>query len=252
VQAGSETVEVVIVPRFTPSRVPLLDQRWAVAPPEAADIRLVDGGSRLPSGTQTGVRWSHVGAGYEYSLSYFDGFNHLPNIEGHVRFAPGGLVLTRVHPAITSYGVDAAVPTRWFTIKGESAYFASSAPATDEYILYVLQLERQTGEWFLVAGYAGEVVTERNAPLTFAPDRGMTRAVVGRASYTIDANRTAAVEAAVRQNGHGAYVKAEYSQARGQHWRMTAAGSVIVGRAGDFLGQYRRNSHLSVALRYSF
>lgn len=252
VEAGSETFEIVIVPRFTPSRVPLVDQRWTAVPPQAAGIRPVDGGARFPAGPQTGVRWSHLGAGYEYALSYFDGFNHLPNIEAHVPFVPGEVVLSRVYPAITSYGADAAVPTRWFTIKGEAAYVTSSTPATDEYVLYVLQFERQTGEWLFVAGYAGEVVTERNAALTFAPDRGLTRSVVGRASYTIDANRSATVEGALRQNGHGGYVKAEYSQARGQHWRVTATGSVIAGRVDDFLGQYRRNSHLSAALRYSF
>ena len=67
-------------------------------------------------------------------------------------------------------------------------------------MLYVIQIERQTGEWLLVGGYAGEVVTAQRAPLTFAPDRGMTRSIVARASYTIDPNRSAAVETAVHQN----------------------------------------------------
>jgi len=267
VQARSETVEVVIVPRFTPSRVPLLDQRWTVVPPEATMLPLADGGAVLPEGTQTGVRWSHTGDAYELSLSYFDGFNHLPNIEAApAPVAPGpipstcaacpssppAIVITRVYPSITSYGADTAVPTRWFTIKGEAAYFGSSSPATDEYVLYVVQLERQTGEWLLVAGYAGEIVTERRAVLTFAPDRGLARSIVARASYTIDPNRSAAIETAIHQDGGGAYIKAEYSQARGQHWRTTAAAVVIAGEADDFLGQYRRNSHLSLTLRYSF
>jgi hypothetical protein len=169
-----------------------------------------------------------------------------------VPFVPGELVLTRVYPAVAAYGADAAVPTRWFPIKGESAYFTSSAPGTDEYVLYVLQLERLLGEWVLIGGYAGEMVTERNAPLTFAPNRGLTRSFIGRASYTIDVNRTASIEGALRQNGDGAYVRVEYSQARGQHWRATAAGAIITGSANDFLGQYRRNSHISAALRYSF
>ena len=56
----------------------------------------------------------------------------------------------------------------------------------------------------------------------------------------------------MRQNGKGVWLKSEYSQALGQHWRATAAFTVIRGAAGDFLGQYRRNSHLTLALRYSF
>jgi len=267
VQAAAETIEVVIVPRLTPSRVPLLDQRWTVVPPEAATVPLIDGGAIIPKGMQTGVRWSHTGTGYELSLSYFDGFNHLPNIDvvpaTMVSPANGeacttcparlpSLVVRREYPAIKSYGADAAVPTRWLTIKAETAYFTSSSLSTDEYVIYVVQLERQTGEWLLVAGYAGEAVTEHRASLTFAPDRGLTRSIVGRASYTIDPNRSASVEAAVRQDGGGVYVKPEYSQAHGQHWRTTAAAVVIAGRADDFLGQYRRNSQVTLTLRYSF
>ena len=187
-QAGSETFEAVWVPRFTPSRVPLVDERWTAVPAEVANITLVDTGAALPRGSQAGFRWSHVGSGFESSLSFFNGFNHLPNIESHVRPAPSpaeGLVprsieglfqpeiaVTRAYPPIRTYGADAAVPMSWFTLKGETAYFTSRSTATDEYVLYVLQIERQTGEWVLVGGYAGEVVTRRRAPLTFAPIGG--------------------------------------------------------------------------------
>ena len=42
-QHGAETFEAVWVPRFTPSRVPLLDQRWT-AVPAAPGVPLVDAG----------------------------------------------------------------------------------------------------------------------------------------------------------------------------------------------------------------
>ncbi|PYQ80952.1 MAG: hypothetical protein DMG03_21185, partial [Acidobacteria bacterium] len=124
--------------------------------------------------------------------------------------------------------------------------------AADEYILYVVQIERQTGEWLLVGGYAGEAVTEPRGSLTFAPDRGLTRSLVGRASYTLDVNRSIAFEGALRQNGDGEYAKLEYSQARGQHWRATLTAVGIGGHADDFLGQYHRNSHFTATVRYSF
>ena len=113
------------------------------------------------------------------------------------------------------------------------------------------ELERQSGEWVFVGGYAGEAVTRRRSLLDFAPDRGMSRAFVARMSYTIGPTRSVAVEGAVRQNGDGIYVKAEYSQSHGQHWRTTVTAVGIGGRSDDFLGQYRRNSHVMVAVRYS-
>ena len=257
---GSETLEGVWVPRFTPSRVPLLDERWAVLPPEASFVSIVDAGSVLPGRREAGIRWSHAGAGFECSLSFFDGLNHLPNIDTRVQTTPAQdqavvplrVDVMRVYPVIRAYGADAAVPTRWLTVKGEAAYFTSRSPGTDEYVLYVVQVERQSGEWLVVGGYAGEAVTARRAALTFAPDRGLTRSFVARASYTIDSERSAAIEGAARQNARGAYVKAEYSQARGQHWRATVALVVIRGEPDDFLGQFRRNSHVTLDVRYSF
>jgi hypothetical protein len=59
-------------------------------------------------------------------------------------------------------------------------------------------------------------------------------------------------EGAVRQNGEGVYGKLEYSQGLSQHWRLTLTGVGLAGEEDDFLGQYRRNSHGSISLRYSF
>ncbi|MEK7406701.1 MAG: hypothetical protein AAB225_16615 [Acidobacteriota bacterium] len=247
----TNTVELVWAPRFTPSRTPLLDQRWVALP---AGVAVRDAGARLPGGPQFGARWNHVGAGLEYSLSFYEGFNHLPVLALYLDLHPRTwyLAVERSYPRLRMYGADAALPLRHVTLKGEAAWFTSRTQGADEYVLYVVQLERQAGEWSLVGGYAGQKVTRARAPFAFAPDRGLASAFLGRAGYTIDVNRSVAFETAVRQNGKGVWLKSEYSQALGQHWRATAAFTVIRGAAGDFLGQYRRNSHLTLALRYSF
>ena len=81
--------------------------------------------------------------------------------------------------------------------------------------------------------------------------RGNTEIGLG-ARFTFNLNRSVALEATVRQNGHGLWTRLEYSQALGQHLRVTAAAGLIRGRADDFLGQYRRNSHATLTMRYSF
>ena len=251
-RAGGESFEAVWVPRLTPSRIPLLNQRWTVVGENLAGVPVVDVSEPPPHGSEVGLRWSHIGAGFESSLSFFDGFNHLPTVNVLVQPAPLQIDVDRVYPAIRSYGGDVAVPLRWATVKGEAAYVRAASSASDDYVLYVVQLERQTGEWVFVGGYAGEVVTELRTPFSFAPDRGVSRAFIGRASYTIDPNRSVAFESAVRQTLVAAYVRAEYSQAHGQHWRTTVAGTIIRGDPTDFIGQYRRNSHVAISLRYSF
>jgi hypothetical protein len=247
---GANSFDAVYVPRFTPSRTPLLGQRWAPFPenlPPGFAFR--DGGARFPGGPQTGFRWSHTGSRLEGSLCFYEGYNHLPLIDGRLTSALSA-ELRRFYPKLRMYGGDAAAPLPWFTVKAEAAYFTS--PTSDEYVLYVVQLERLAGEWAFVGGYAGEAITLRRSPLDFAPDRGLTRAFLGRAAYTLGPNRSVAAESAIRQNGDGLWLRFEYSQALGQHWRATAAYTWIHGNPGDFLGQYQRNSNGALTLRYSF
>jgi hypothetical protein len=248
-EVKSDTIDVVWVPLFTPSRTPLLDQRWVVLPP---DVPVSEGQPRYPGGSQEGIRWNHLGAGYEFSFSFFDGFNNLPILDTSLDSSGTRVVLSSRYAHIHTYGADGAMPLHWFTLKGEAAYFTSATSGEDEYLEYVVQLERIKGEWSFVGGYAGEYVTNHRNVLDFAPDRGLTKSFLGRAGYTIDARRSVAFEAAIRQNGAGTWARAEYSQTFGAHWRGTAGFSWIRGNQDDFLGQYRRNSHFTLAMRYSF
>jgi hypothetical protein len=266
----SDTLDLVAA-RFTPSRTPLLDQRWAGLTAELENLTLIDKGADYPGRAQLGARWNHVGSGYEFSVSAFSGNNNLPLIESGAPELPGGipippaaslagnvvplglqLPITRVYPTMWMIGGDAAVPLPAVTLKGEAAFFGTGDSRADEYWLYVIQVERQSGEWMFIGGYAGEIVTTSRVQAAFAPDRGLTKAFLGRASYTIDTNRSIALEGAVRQNGDGTWLRFEYSQASGQHLRLTARATVIAGTPSDFFGRYDHNSHVTIGLRYSF
>lgn len=251
-ESGANTLDFVWQYRFTPSRTPLLLQRWTVPPPEAEGFALKDGGARYPGGSQYGVRWNHLAQGYEYSFSFVNGYQTLPTFDvTALPVAQPTLALTRAYPQLRMYGADAAVPLTWFTVKTEAAYLTSSTPGAQEYLLYVVQLERFVKEWNFVGGYAGSYTTREPAtPLQFAPDRGFAKSFVGHAGLTIDTNRSLAFDTAIRANG--SFLKFEYTHAKGQHWRAVAGAAWIRGNMDDFLGQYRRNSYLSLAIRYSF
>ena len=252
VQIGNETLEGIWVPQLTPTRLPLLNQRWVSLPPEVASLTVVDGGSLLPDGAQLGARWRHTGSRLETAVSFFDGFNHLPDIVATVRPEVGEIDVLRVHPTIRMYGGDIAIPTPVVTLKAEVAFVTSPPQTSDEYVLYVVEVERQIGEWLLDVGYAGEVVREDRVDLSFAPDRGMAKSIIGRAGYTLDPQRTVIIEGAARQDGEGFYGKLEYSQSLSSRWRLTLTGVGLAGEEDDFLGQYHRNSYGALSLRYSF
>jgi hypothetical protein len=251
-ESGSNTVDAVWQARFVPSRTPLINQRWTVIPTELQYTPILDYGSRFPGGSAYGLRFNHVGRGYEASASFYDGWNNLPLLDVTPNASFSALQLQRYFPQLRSYGGDAAVPLKWLTIKAEAAYLTSNTPNAEDYWLYVIQLEKQKGEWSFVGGYAGDYVTQPSPTLQFAPDRGLAKTFLGQVSYTIDTNRSFLVKGAVRQNGDGIWLTAEYSQAFGQHWRATAGFTLIRGDITDFIGQYRLNSYGSLGLRYSF
>jgi hypothetical protein len=248
IESGTNTYDLVWQPLFTPSRTPLLNQRWTAVPEQLAGYSIIDAGARYPGGSQYGARFNHVESGYEVSASFFDGFNNLPSFNGTL--AGSTVTLQRYYPRLRLYGADGAIPFPWFTIKGEAAYYTAPDKNNDEFILYVVQLERQVKEWSLVGGYAGEEVTKPTNPLEYSPERGFARSFVGHVGLTIDVNRSLAVETAVRSGG--SFLRSEYTQAVGQHWRTTLGAAWIRGDMADFLGQYQRNSYVSLKVRYSF
>ena len=148
----SDTLDLVAA-RFTPSRTPLLDQRWAGLAAELENVALVDEGADYPGRTQLGARWNHVGSGYEFSVSGFRGNNNLPLIESGAPQLPGGIPvppaaslpanvvpiglqvpITRVYPTMWMVGGDAAVPLPAVTLKGEAAFFGTSDSRADQYL----------------------------------------------------------------------------------------------------------------------
>ena len=252
-ERGAHSFDVVWVPMFTPSRLPLVGRRWAPVQPQTLGAStFLDPDSELPDRAQYGARWNALGRGLEFSLSYFDGLNHLPEFTAMPLTDAPLVALRRVYAPLRMAGADAAVPLRWFTVKGEIASMLTTSPRADDVVIYVVQLERQSGELSLVWGYAGEIVVDERSTIDFAPDRGLTRAFLGRAGYTLGATSEVSFEAAIRHNLDGVWVKAQYSKAVGAHWRVTLAGALIGGHRDDFIGQYRRNSHLAATLRYSF
>lgn len=251
VEKGAHTFDVVLQPRFTPSRTPLLNQRWVILPQGLPlPISLDQGRPQIPGGVQTGARWSFLGPGFDMSLAFYEGHNHLPQVDGRLNGTKIELFNRFAH--MRMYGGATAIPLPWFTIKGEGGLFTSSSRRADNYVLYVLQAERTVGEWTLVGGYSGENVTARKTQIDFAPDRGLARAILTRVAYTFDTQRSMFVEAAIRQNGDGAWLKSEYTQTLSTHWQARASATLIRGVRNDFIGQYRRNSHAILALRYSF
>jgi hypothetical protein len=249
------SVDTVWTPRFTPSRMPLIDQRWTPLPP-GAPPQVQNEPTVFPGGGQYGARINHIGHGYEVSASVFEGYNPMPLLIP-TEPVPQILYIQRFYPKIRTFGTDAAIPFPWFTLKTEAAFFDSrensvNAPRSDTYVLWVAQLERQIRQWVIAAGYAGQTVFDHRYPNYFDVDRGLTKTFFAKAVYNLNAPTSLSIETAIRQNGQGALANIEYSRQLANHWRVIGGITILAGARDDFLGQYRRNSFGILKLRYSF
>lgn len=249
---GADSFDFVFQPWFTPSRTPLLNQRWTFLPPQTWSDLIADYGAVYPGRPAYGVRWNHTGSAAEYSFNYYQGSDNLPLF--NVLSPPPGydFAIQRFYPELRELGADLAMPLSWATVKAEVADFSSTNKLADEYILYVLELQRQVREWNFTGGYAGEVVYNSPSPFYYSPERGFARSFVGHAGWTIDTTKELSLQGIARQNGRGELLEATYSQTFGQHWRATVGYVVVGGDEGDFIGEYNHNSHAIAALRYSF
>ena len=78
----NDSLDAIWQPWFTPSRTPLLNQRWVVWPPGLNfPVWQQQGAPVIPGGVQSGVRWNYLGKGYDLALAFYDGHNHLPIID---------------------------------------------------------------------------------------------------------------------------------------------------------------------------
>ena len=218
------------MPRFTPSRVPLLDQRWTVVPPAAASMPLVDAGAVFPAGSQAGVRWGHVGAGLRVLAVVLRRLQPPAERRAIWRPAPAPPARRRDARSIRRFGPTAATRRcrrRWFTIKGEAAYFTSSTAGADRRVRAVRHparaADRRVGDRRRLRRRSGD---RRSAAALDVRARSRHGALDRRRARRTRSTRIAASRSrrAVRQNGDGVYAKGEYSQARGQHWRATVTG----------------------------
>jgi len=249
---GDNTLNLVWQPAFTPARIPLVDHRWTFLPPASYSFDVEDQGTTFPGRSSFGIRWGHSAARYEYSLSYYDGFNYFPDFNVQVDSGAARLMYSRLYPTLRLYGADLTLPLSLFTFKSEGAYYTTSTKNQDEYVLYLLELERQIHEVHIIFGYAGEVVTAHGSALQYLGERGFARGLISHVLYNIDPDRALTIDAFIRQNGASSLVSPAYSQSFGQHWRATAGFAWLRGEASDFLGQYHRNSFARAELRYSF
>jgi hypothetical protein len=272
---GQARIEAAWIPFYSPTRLPLLGQRWfpalpasaSIAPapglePVAVQLSYKNGSVLLPARTmgnsQWGVRWNQVVPHGEFSLSYFDGIDDLPYFRPAAEYPARGMppsllvALNREYYRTHVIGGDFATELGPFGIRAEGAYFDQTDPANLDHLLYIVGLDRTWGDWFVIVQYAGQHVPAGLQESLVFPDLGLGSSLITRVERTLGPSRSFEVKGVFRLPDGDLLVQPVSSFALSNSWRLKLGATFFAGPRYGYLGQFRSNSNIHVQLRYSF
>ena len=274
---GPSSLVFVVVPVFTPSRVPLFRSRWTPEIPSGfqviADDRVLP--DQDAGAIQYAVRLRTTVGGWDVSASYYDGFENTPAYrQSFVAVAPGVTIprLTPVFTRVKVPGVDVSTTFGRLEFHAEAAArFVVSNGRDDRFqgiagfnytqdvglrwldqLLFVVEYSRET---ILRHIRHSDIIDKDNSPLVgdLLSDTAFRDAIVGRVQATLTQDTV------VRLSGAAdlAVTPSYYVQLKGFH-RVTDAFQVeagldfLTGNRETFWGRWRNNDRFFLALRYLF
>ena len=268
---------VVGVPYFTPSRLPLAHSRWTPAVPSTF-LAVVDHAERPEqdaSATQYAARLKGTVAGWDLSVSYYDGFEHTPVFRGSTIALAPGVTLPRLTPVYTREkvpGADFSTTFGKFEVHGEAvARLVESNGRDDRFqgiagLNYTLDVGRPwLDQMLFVVEYARETVLRHHrhadildsdrVPLVGArlSNNAFREAVVGRIQAKLSEDTVLKLSGIADLSGSPSH----YIQFKGTH-RITDALHVeagldfLTGKPDTFWGRWGDNDRFFAVLRYLF
>jgi hypothetical protein len=260
---GRAHFEGAWLPFYTPTRLPLIGQRWFPRLPTGTPVQQIqyhDLGGPVPAGTlgngQWAVRYNQIIPGAEFSVSYFDGFDDLPffRASGTPLLAEQAIRvdLRREYFRVHVVGADFASGIGPVGIRGEAAYFDQTDPLNLDHLLFVIGLDKSWGDWFAIVQYAGQKVSGRVEPAAVFPDLGLRSTLLYRVERTLGPDRTFEIKGALRLRDGDFLIQPLYSVALSNKWRLKIGTTLFAGASDGYLGQFRYNSHLNLSVTYTF
>ncbi len=249
---GPRSLELVYLPRFTPSRIPLAGHRWLILPEEFEGYTYHSQGVQFPGGGQFGARYHQIVSPYEFSVCYFEGFKTLPTFLYDKDPIHRNLNYWTLYPKMRLVGADFIAPWRSMLWKVESAYISSMSPYLAGTWAFAAELERTRDKWQWSVEFAGDWLTEAKRPNTLDLDRAARDAVSGHVAWTPTPRQVLSADWFLHPNMKAFVTRVIYSRNLRSTLRAGGGFIWIGGSESDPLARYNVDSYFTLQLRYSF
>jgi hypothetical protein len=274
VYLGQANFGFVWIPFYTPTRLPLIGQRWFPYLPSQVlvpvnqnlvpvNLRYQDTQGPMPAGTlgngQWGIRYNQILSKSEFSLSYFDGFDDIPYYRPNVtplvstsRDLSALVSLRREYFRVRVAGIDFASSIGPLGVRGEAAYFDQTDPNNLDHMIFVIGVDKSWGDWSALIQYTGQKLSRQIDGVTVFPDLGLRSTMICRVERTLGPSRSIEIRGALGLRDRGFLLQPTYSLALSNRWRLKVGANVFAGEQNSYLGQFRDSSHANIQLTYAF
>ena len=258
------SLQFVLIPLFTPSRFDGQDSRWSFFPP--APPRL-DFERHLPGDSLSHMQWAArlrtSWNGWDFSLSYFDGYDDIgrPTL---LRDALGVPTVVRFdYDKVRILGFDFATTWGDLGIHGELAHTWTDGRRNDNYLQYVVGVDytfadiRPGQNLRLILEYAGEHVTRKGRTMDGVPatrlGRHLDGSLLGRAVYELNERLALELKACANlRGGNNFYVQPSLRYDITEDLRLKVGADIFTGSDDTFFGQFDNNDRVFLILEYYF
>jgi hypothetical protein len=240
------SLEGALVPRYAPSRLPQLGNRWLDIAPPGVDLEWGDADFPPLSWDtlQAAVRGGYRGQHGEVRLSYFRGFDDAP------RVALNGTLLDRSFVEVSVAGIDCEVLAGPFIFRAEAGYFHFLSP-DDGYALYEIEGEWSRSPWRVVLAIADAVGGDPGSVAPAALDLAFLPSAFIHIERGEATEWQVALDASVGTNEFDSFVRVSGSYPFAGHVRVGGDVSVLSGDP-DGWGRWDANDRLRVFLRFDY
>lgn len=262
-----ETLTLFLTPFFEPSKIPL--------PVSSGTLLTETKPASSLENTEGGLKLNKTGESLDWSISYFHGFDLLPDARV-VGFVPAGLVLELRHTMIDVFGADMAHNFGKFGFRAEAAYILTADRSGEDptiknpYLFYVFGVDRTFMENLnLNLQWVGRSVQNYNDPETISDPilRGVAiqNAIIDNqqdpASYGMTSrisdkwfNETLQGEVLLFINFRrtNAYIRPLITYSFTDQVKGTFGGEIYQGPDDSFFGLLKKNQGVFTEVQYSF
>ncbi len=270
------SLEGVVVPTFTRSRLPLRNRRFDALRNSALPVLNPEDPAEEAENAQVAARVIGHFGGVDLSLSGYRGFSDLPSARLVVIQQPiQALVVDPVYERIHVAGADFATTLGIFgaegklgeflggiQIHGEAAHVFNESKFGDDFFQYVVGINYQFVDLILehdltlVLEYASEYVTKKAEGTQVdgnALDRVFRSSILARLAYELNESISFEINGALILHGpENAYVHPAAKWNVTDNLQLEIGGDIFWGPEGTFFGQFDKDTRVIFEARVVF